>query len=96
MHALELLELLRQDLKATGLSSHIGWVAAAAENVADFATDQGSFVQKVVDDVQQRLQDLFVALPGPPARVIGGTLDYSDGRGIVRVTARKWPRSVSL
>ena len=52
------LAALRQDLRSTG-HADLDWVVdAAAANVATFATDPEWFVQKVVDDVQEYLQEV--------------------------------------
>ncbi len=74
------LNALRRDLAATGLAERVAWVNVAAANAAEFVEDPVDLVQKVVDDVQQRLQDEFVdttwpACPHHPNH----PLEYSDG-----------------
>src|SRR5690242_14512222 len=63
--SLSYLERLRQDLRATGRAAQVVLVDQAAATVASFADDQAWFVEKVVEDVQQRLQDEFVDTSWP-------------------------------
>ena len=74
------LDQLRHDLRATGLSQHLGFVAARAAEVATFQDEPKRFVEKVVEDVQQRLQDEFIDTTWPACpRHPNHPLNYADG-----------------
>ena len=59
------LNALRRDLEATGLAERVAWVNVAAADAAERVEDPVGIVQKVVEDVQQRLQDEFVDTTWP-------------------------------
>lgn len=74
------LNALRRDLAATGLAERVAWVNVAAANAAKFVEDPVELVQKVVEDVQQRLQDEFVDTTWPACpRHPNHPLDYNEG-----------------
>ena len=72
--------ILRRDLAATGLTDRVAWVDLAAANAAQFKLDPVDLVQKIVDDVQQRLQDEFVDTTWPTcARHPNHPMEFSAG-----------------
>ena len=74
------LEQLRRDLRATGRGQYVHFVAARAADVATFVDEPGRFVDKVVEDVQQRLQDEFIDTTWPACpRHPNHPLDYAAG-----------------
>lgn len=74
------LNALRRDLVATGLVDRVAWVDLAAANAAQLVEDPVDLVTKVVEDVQQRLQDEFVDTTWPAcARHPNHPLEYSEG-----------------
>jgi hypothetical protein len=74
------LNALRRDLVATGLADRVAWVDLAAANAAQFNHDPVDLVQKIVDDVQQRLQDEFVDTTWPTcARHPNHPMEFSAG-----------------
>ena len=76
----EQLDRLRRDLRATGHGGLEWIVAKEAQNVATFATDATWYVSKVVEDVQQRLQDEHIDTTWPACpRHPNHPLDYVDG-----------------
>jgi hypothetical protein len=81
-HVADALERLRRDLRATGCGDYVYFVADEAANVATFVfvEDRIRYVEKVVEDVQQRLHDEFIdttwpACPEHPNH----PLDFTDG-----------------
>jgi len=76
----ESLEQLRRDLRATGRGQHTDFVAERAAEVATFANEPRHFVEKVVEDVQQRLQDEFIDTTWPACpRHSNHPLNYAEG-----------------
>lgn len=76
----EALEQLRCDLRATGRGKCTGFVAERAAEVATFENEPRRFVEKVVEDVQQRLQDEFIDTTWPACpRHSNHPLNYADG-----------------
>ena len=74
------LNALRQDLRATGLPDRIAWVDVAAANAAKFVDDPADLVRRIVEDVQQRLQDEFVDTTWPACpRHPNHPLEYGNG-----------------
>ena len=74
------LNSLRRDLEATGHADRVAWVNIAAANAAEFFEDPVDLVQRVVDDVQQRLQDEFVDTTWPACpRHPNHPLDFTTG-----------------
>jgi hypothetical protein len=59
------LEQLRRDLRATGRAQYTDFVSARATEVAAFENEPRRFVERVVEDVQQRLQDEFIDTTWP-------------------------------
>ena len=76
----EQLDRLRRDLRATG-HGELEWVVAVeAKNVASFATDPAWYIDKVIEDVQQRLQDEHIDTTWPACpRHPNHPLDFIDG-----------------
>jgi len=71
---------LRRDLRTTGYGQYIDFVAARAAEVATFESEPRRFVEKVVEDVQQRLQDEFIDTTWPACpRHANHPLNYADG-----------------
>jgi hypothetical protein len=74
------LDALRRDLAATGLSDRLPWVDLEAARAAELVDDGAELVRKVVEDVQQRLQDEFVDTTWPACpRHPNHPLNYVDG-----------------
>ena len=74
------LDALRRDLTATGHADRVAWVNVTAANAAEFVDDPVDLVQKVVDDVQQRLQDEFVDTTWPACpRHLNHPLEHGEG-----------------
>ena len=79
-HVTDSLEQLRRDLRATGCGQHVHFVAARAAEVATFVDEPGRLVDKVVEDVQQKLQDEFIDTTWPACpRHPNHPLDYAAG-----------------
>ena len=79
-YVLDSLEQLRRDLRATGRGQYVDLVADRAAEVATFQDEPRPFVEKVVEDVQQRLQDEFIDTTWPSCpRHPNHPLDYVDG-----------------
>ncbi len=77
---IDALERLRHDIRATGRGEYLRFVEVEAANVATFEDEPADFVQKVVDDVQQRFQDEFIDTTWPTCPMHPNhPLDYSDG-----------------
>ena|SRR6266571_7944369 len=78
--AADALERLRNDLRATGRGDYIELVEVHAANVATFVTEPSRFVEKVVEDVQQHLQDEFIDTTWPACpRHPNHPLNYTEG-----------------
>lgn len=74
------LNALRRDLSATGHADRVAWVNIAAAHAAEYVDDPVDLVRKVVDDVQQRLQDEFVDTTWPACpRHPNHPLEYEAG-----------------
>ena len=74
------LNALRRDLETTGYADRVAWVNVAAANAAEFVEDPLELVQKVVEVVQQRLQDEFVDTTWPACpRHPNHPLEYTTG-----------------
>ena len=74
------LDSLRRDLETTGHADRLAWVDVEAARAAEFAEDAADLVQRIVDDVQQRLQDEFVDTTWPACpRHPNHPLEYSAG-----------------
>ena len=87
------LNALRRDLTATGHADRVAWVNIEAANAAEFVEDPVELVQKVVEDVQQRLQDEFVDTtwpacprhPNHPLDCLGGVWSCPRGGVVARL-----------
>jgi len=76
----ESLEQLRRDLRATGCGRYTDFVAERAAEVATFNNEPRRLVEKVVEDVQQRLQDEFIDTTWPACpRHSNHPLNYAEG-----------------
>lgn len=74
------LNALRRDLRATGHADRVPWVDLAVANAIEFVDDPVDSVRRIVDDVQQRLQDEFVDTTWPACpRHPNHPLEYGDG-----------------
>ena len=79
-YVVDSLERLRRDIRATGHIAQTDFVAQRASEVATFQDEPASFVQKVVDDVQQRFQDEFIDTTWPACPIHSNhPLDFGDG-----------------
>jgi len=74
------LEQLRRDLRATGRGNYSDFVSTRAAEVAAVENEPRRFVEKVVEDVQQRLQDEFIDTTWPACpRHLNHPLNYVEG-----------------
>jgi hypothetical protein len=74
------LDALRRDLVTTGHADRLAWVDLEAANAARFFDDPAELLSKVVEDVQQRLQDEFVDTTWPACpRHPNHPLECGDG-----------------
>ena len=79
-YVVDALDRLRRDLRTTGRGDHVSFVGESAAEVATFQNKPIRFVEKVVEDVQQRLQDEFVDTTWPACpRHPNHPLGFLDG-----------------
>lgn len=87
------LDALRRDLGTTGHADRVEWVHVAAVNAAEFVDEPSDLVGRVVEDVQQRLQDEFVDTtwpacprhPNHPLEYVAGAWHCPRGGEIARL-----------
>ena len=80
VYVLDALDRLRRDLRTTGHGDRVDFVGERAADVATFENKPVRFVEKVIEDVQQRLQDEFIDTTWPACpRHPNHPLTFVDG-----------------